>query len=39
MEIQEFQYNLKEGLPDKSRLAQQAYVCCPHIGWDEARIL
>jgi hypothetical protein len=33
------QHNLKEGLLEKSKLAQHAYEEGHRVGWDEARIL
>jgi hypothetical protein len=37
--IREHRHNLKEGLLDKSKLAQQAYEEDHRVGWDEARVI
>jgi hypothetical protein len=37
--IGEHRYNLKEGLLEKSKLAQHAYEEGHKVGWDEVRIL
>jgi predicted GIY-YIG superfamily endonuclease len=37
--LREHRHNLKEGLLEKSKLAQQAYEEGQNVGWDEARIL
>jgi hypothetical protein len=37
--IREHRHNLKEGLLDKSKLAQHAYEEGHRVGWDEARVL
>jgi hypothetical protein len=37
--LHEHRYNLKEGLLEKSKLAQQAYMEGHRVIWDEARIL
>jgi hypothetical protein len=37
--LREHKYNLKEGLLEKSKLAQHAYEESPRLAWDEARIL
>jgi hypothetical protein len=39
MRLYEFRHNLKEGLLEKSKLAQHAYVESHRVCWDEARIL
>jgi predicted GIY-YIG superfamily endonuclease len=36
--LREHRYNLKEGLLEKSKLAQHAYEEGHRVGWDEARI-
>jgi predicted GIY-YIG superfamily endonuclease len=37
--IREHRHNLKEGLLDKSKLAQHAYEEGHRVGWDKARVL
>jgi predicted GIY-YIG superfamily endonuclease len=37
--IRKHRHNLKEGLLDKSKLAQHAYIEGHRLGWDEARVL
>jgi hypothetical protein len=37
--IREPRHNLKEGLQDKSKLAQHSYEVSHRVGWDEARVL
>jgi hypothetical protein len=37
--LHEHRHNLKEGLLEKSKLAQNAYEEGHGVGWDEARIL
>jgi hypothetical protein len=37
--LREHRHNLKEGLLEKSKLAQHAYEEGHRVGWDEARIL
>jgi hypothetical protein len=37
--LREHRHNLKEGLLEKSELAQRAYEEGHRVGWDEARIL
>jgi hypothetical protein len=39
MRLHEHRHNLKEGLLEKSKLAQHADEECHRVGWDEARIL
>jgi hypothetical protein len=39
MELCEYRHNLKEGLLEKSKLAQHAYEEDNRVGWNEARIL
>jgi hypothetical protein len=39
MRLHEHRHNLREGLLEKSKLAQYAYEEGCRIGWDEARIL
>jgi hypothetical protein len=39
MQICEHRHNLREGLLDKSKLAQYAYEGSHRVSWDEARIL
>jgi hypothetical protein len=39
MLLREHRHNLKEGLLEKSKLAQHAYDKCHGLNWDEARIL
>jgi hypothetical protein len=39
VQIREHRHNLKEGLLDKSKLAQHAYEEGHRVGWDEATIL
>jgi predicted GIY-YIG superfamily endonuclease len=37
--LREHSHNLKEGVPEKSNLAQHACEDGHRVGWDEARIL
>jgi hypothetical protein len=39
MHLREHRYNLREGLLEKSKLAQHAYEEGHRVGWDAARIL
>jgi hypothetical protein len=39
MWLREHRHNLREGLPEKSKLAQHAYEEGHRAGWDQARIL
>jgi hypothetical protein len=39
MRLREHRHNIKEGLLEKSKLAQHAYKEGHRVGWDEARIL
>jgi hypothetical protein len=39
MRLREYRYSLKEGVLEKSKLAQYAYEEGHRVGWNEARIL
>jgi hypothetical protein len=39
VQLREHKHNLREGLLEKSKLAQHAYEEGHRVGWDEARIL
>jgi hypothetical protein len=39
VQLHEHRYNLKEGLLEKSKLAQHAYEEGQRVSWDDARIL
>jgi hypothetical protein len=39
MRLREHRHNLKEGLLEKSKVAQHAYEEGHRIGWDEAKVL
>jgi hypothetical protein len=39
VQLREDRHNIKQGLLEKSKLAQHAYEKNHRVGWDEARIL